>query len=80
MTLKKTLAEWAESLRKKAEEKDTPLQESIDAFKAVTAYYAVELKQRKKSGDDEEPDDGGFTFGEAGHGGGSQKIPSRRNS
>ena len=66
-------------LRKKAEEKNTPLQESIDAFKAVTAYYAVELKQRKKSGDDEEPDDGGFTFGEAGNGG-SSKIPSRRNS
>ena len=79
MTLKKTLAEWAETLRKKAEEKDTPLQESIDAFKAVTTYYVAEQKLRKKSGDEDEPDDGGFTFGEAGNGG-SSKIPSRRNS
>ena len=79
MTLQQSLAKWAETLRKKAEEKDTPLQESIDAFKAVTTYYVAEQRLRKKSGDDEEPDDGGFTFGEAGNGG-SSKIPSRRNS
>ena len=41
MTLEKTLDKWASTLSDKAAEKDTPLQESIDAFKAVTAYYAA---------------------------------------
>ena len=53
MTLQKTLDEWVKALSDKSSQKDTPLQESIDAFKAVTAYYAARQKTAKKSSDDE---------------------------
>lgn len=80
--LKTTLDEWAEKLSKKASEKDTSLQESTDAFKAVAAYYAALNKGKpKKASDDEDPTDG-FSFG----GGASEvinggsKIPGRRDA
>lgn len=62
MTLAKILDQWAENLSKKAAEKDTPLQESTDAFKAVTAYFAVQQKRAKKTDDDEPETGGAFTF------------------
>ena len=81
MNLKKTLDDFASKLAAKASKDATPLQESTDAFKALTAYYAAQQKHRKKSGDDE-PDEGGFSFanGLEATDGGSPKVPSRRNS
>lgn len=63
MNLKQVLDEWAKKLSTKAAEKDTPLQESTDAFKAVTAYYAATQKRAKKASDeDEAADTEGFSF------------------
>ena len=84
MTLQKTMDELANKLKDKAAQKDTPLQESIDAFKALTAYYAARQKSAKKSGEDDEPETGGFTFagsdevvnGERQH----PQVRTRRNS
>ena len=61
MSLQQTLDKLAKTLSDKAAQKDTPLQESIDAFKALTAYYAAQQKRRGKQ-DDEEPDSEGFSF------------------
>ena len=66
MKLEKLLSDWAKKLAAKAAQNDTPLQESTDAFKAVTAYYAATKKGRAKS-DDEDDEPGGFTFGEVAH-------------
>ena len=83
MNLKKTLDDFASKLAGKASKDDTPLQESTDAFKAVTAYYSAQRKTSRKSGDDE-PESDGFSFadgvGEAEHGGTNPKVPARRNS
>ena len=79
MNLKTVLDEFAKDLRKKASQKDTPLQEATDAFKALTAYYAAQQKGRKKSDPDEGDDSGGFSFGEVSNGGRS-KVSARRDS
>jgi hypothetical protein len=82
MTLKATLDKWAADLSTKAAQKDTPLQESTDAFKAVTAYYAAQLKNRKNQVDDE-PDSGEFSFAdEVVHGESGQRagIRARKSS
>lgn len=79
MNLKSSLDKFADALIKKASLSSTSLQESTDAFKAVTAYYAAQQKGRKKSGDDDTPDDGEFTFGDETNGG-SQKVSARRAS
>lgn len=60
-TLKATLDKWATDLSTKAAQKDTPLQESTDAFKAVTAYYAAQQKSAKNQPQDED-ESGGFSF------------------
>ena len=65
-SLAKILDDWAKTLSDKAAQKDTPLQESTDAFKAVTAYYAAQQKRAGKSGDADEPDSGGFNFANSG--------------
>ena len=81
MTLQKTMDKWAQDLCKKASEKDTPLPESTDAFKAVTAYYAARQKLAKKNGEeDDDPD--GFRFDqiEVPNGSGSSKVRANRNS
>lgn len=81
MNLKKSLDEWAVNLKQKAMQAATSLQESTDAFKAVTAYYAAQQKGRKKSVEDDETDASGFSFADEGaHGGNGQKVPARRNS
>lgn len=80
--LKKTLDDWAEKLAKKAAETNTPLQDSTDAFKAVTSYYAARQKTAKKQNDDDE-EPGGFSFtDEVIHGGTEQRasVRARRNS
>ena len=53
MTLKSTLDKWADELSTKATLKTTTIQESTDAFKAVTAYYSAQQKIAKKHPDDE---------------------------
>ena len=81
MTLKSTLDKLAKTLSDKAAEKNTPLQESIDAFKALTAYYAAQQKHAKKpSDDDDEP--GGFNFSGSDEvvNGGNTQVRARRNS
>ena len=65
MTLSQTLDKLAKTLADKAADKDTPLLESIDAFKALTQYYAAQQKRARKSGDDEEPEAGGFSFADS---------------
>ena len=85
MTLKQTLDDWANKLATKAAEKDTPLQESTDAFKAVTSYYAAQQKLSLKSGKDDEPETGGFSFGQSdevvnGSPGQHKTVHPRRNS
>jgi hypothetical protein len=83
MTLEKTLDKWASTLSDKAAEKDTPLQESIDAFKAVTAYYAAKGKRARKADEDEPEEAGSFTFADSGevvNGSRDQKVRARRNS
>ena len=82
MTLKTTLDKWASELSTKAAQKDTPLQESTDAFKAVTAYYAAQQKSRKNQADDE-PDSEGFSFADEvvnGSPGQRAQVRARRNS
>lgn len=81
MSLQKTLDAWAEKLSKKAADDKTPLQESIDAFKAVTAYFAAKQKTAKKTPDADDAD-GGFSFtasDEVIHGR-TPKIRAGRNS
>ena len=83
MTLKKILDDWADTLSTKAAGKGTTIQESTDAFKAVTSYYAATQKRAKKSGDDDEPPDGGFTFNDEvvnGSPGQRAQVRTRRNS
>ena len=82
MTLKQTLDQWAQKLATKAAQDATPLQESTDAFKAVTAYYAAKGKRARKQ-DEDEPDSGEFTFAgsdEVIHGSRGQKVRASRNS
>jgi hypothetical protein len=65
MNLKQVLDKWAEKLSAKAALENTPLQESTDAFKAVTAYYAATQKRAKKPDEDEVSEAGEFTFGKS---------------
>lgn len=73
------LAKLAKSIVQKAVLDTTPFDESVDAFKALTAYYALRLKH--KTADDEDSD-GGFSFDNAGFAGaeqpnGGQAVRSR---
>lgn len=82
MTLKSTLDKWADELSTKATLKTTTIQESTDAFKAVTAYYAAQQKTRKNQPEDDD-DSGGFSFADEvvnGSHGQSSKVRARRNS
>ena len=82
MTLKSTLDKWASELSTKAAQKDTSLQESTDAFKAVTAYYAAQQKLRKNQPEDE-ADSEGFSFADEvvnGSPGQRAQVRARRNS
>lgn len=82
MTLKSTLDKWAEQLAQQAKLKTSTLQESTDAFKAVTAYYAAQQKGRKKGSDEDDEPSEGFSFAndEVVNGSGDQAIRTRRNS
>ncbi len=54
MTLRSNLEKLSEYIAKKAADKDTSLQEMVDALKALTPYYALTAKlDAKGSGDDE---------------------------
>lgn len=44
---------FAKTLREKARKDTTPLEESINAFKALTAFYAILLKHKPSSDDGE---------------------------
>lgn len=84
MTLKSTLDKWATELSTKATLTTTTIQESTDAFKAVTAYYAAQQKMRKNQPEDED-DFGGFSFAGSdevvnGSPGQRAQVRARRNS
>lgn len=79
MNLKAEMDKFAQALINKASQNATPLIESIDAFKAVTAYYAAQQKNRKGQ-TDEEPDPSGFTFADEVVHGGNKTPSTRRNS
>lgn len=84
MTLKTTLDKWATELSTKAAQSTTTIQESTDAFKVVTAYYAAQQKTRKNQ-PDEEDDSGGFSFESGnevvnGSPGQRAQVRARRNS
>lgn len=76
------LATLAKSIVQKAILEATPFGESVDAFKALTAYYALRLKH--KAGDDDDSANGGFSFvngaafEEQHHGGAVVRSRSRR--
>lgn len=72
----KSFDKIAKQIADKAAHKDTPFAEIIEAFKVMTAYYALLLKHKAKSPDDNSD---GFDFAngiEDDHGG----IPGRRSS
>ena len=79
MNLKAEMDKFAQTLINKASQGNTPLVESIDAFKAVTAYYAAQQKNRKGQ-PDEEADPSGFTFADEVVHGGSKASSTRRSS
>ena len=82
MTLKTTLDKWASELATKAALKTTMIQESTDAFKAVTAYYGALQKSRKNQPEDE-GDSEGFSFADEvvnGSPGQRAQVRARRNS
>lgn len=68
----------AEIMAEKAADKDTPFAEITDAFKAMTAYYALLLKHKAKSGDDDSDD--GFDFANGIGGEHESGVPGRRSS
>lgn len=45
---------FAQDLREKARQPNTPLEESINAFKALTAFYAILWKHKPSSSDEED--------------------------
>ena len=68
----------AKIMADKATEKDTPFAEITDAFKAMTAYYALLLKHKGKTSDD---DADGFDFANGiGEEHGESGVPGRRSS
>lgn len=72
----KSFDKIAKQIADKAAHKDTPFAEIIEAFKVMTAYYALLLKHKGKPSED---DSAGFDFAngiEDEHGG----IPGRRSS
>ena len=82
MTLKAIMDKWAKELSTKAAQSTTTIQESTDAFKAVTAYYAAQQKLRKNQ-PDEEADSEGFSFADEvvnGSPGERAQVRARRNS
>lgn len=44
---------YAKDLREKARKDNTPLEESINAFKALTTFYAILLKHKPSAEDGE---------------------------
>jgi hypothetical protein len=62
VNLKQELDAMAAVLIKKAKENNTPLTDVIDAFKSVTAYYALDLKRkaREPAEDEDEESFAGF--------------------
>lgn len=56
MSLKSELEHLAATIAKKAQEAKTPLQESVDALKALTGLYSALQKGRKGSDGDDEGD------------------------
>lgn len=82
MSIKQILDTWAKDLAQKAQ-KATSLQESTDAFKAVSAYHAAQEKNAKKHPADED-DEGEFSFASSevvnGSPGQREKVRARRTS
>ena len=82
MTLRSECDTLASRIAQKAADKDTPLEQSVDALKALTGYFSAVQKAREPSEEEpegfnfeagltafaEEPQDGGKTELRAGHG------------
>lgn len=57
MSAEKEIEKLAATVAKKAVEKDTPLQDQIDALKVLTAYNAMRQKNKTPPDNDEEDGD-----------------------
>lgn len=55
---KHSLHQLAQTIAKKAQQDTTSLSDQLDAFKALTTYYAAMAKQRGKAGDEPDESDG----------------------
>ena len=77
----KSLDNLAKHVSERAAHKDTPFSETLDAFKALTAYYALLLKNK---GDSEDapgvPDAFDFATGIATEAENGGRISRRRSS
>jgi len=61
MTIRQEIEKLATVITERAQDKDTPFAEAVDALKALTTLYATFQKDKGKS---EEPSDG-FTMADA---------------
>ena len=79
MTAKHQIEKLALSVANKAMEKDTPLQDQIDALKVLNPYY-IALTKSKKKGDEEtdEPSFADLTRNIEDHANGATEIRARR--
>ncbi len=71
-----SFAKMAEIMVNKATQPDTPFAEITEAFKVMTAYYALTLKHKDIATDD----DGGFDFANGIEDGNGSRVPGRRSS
>lgn len=77
MTFAESMDKLAAIIVRKAEFPDTPLAESIDAFKALTPYFAILVKSRKADADGE-ASFADFTKELTEHQNGGTELPDRR--
>ena len=65
MKLGNDLAKLAEHIAKKATQKDTSFQESVDAFKALITYYSAVNKIKGRTADESSDEPNFLSFQEA---------------
>ena len=86
-TFENRMTKIAQHIADKAVNKDTPFAESLDAFKSLTAYYALLLKNKTAPEDDPDAanfDNFGKRFGataeENEHGGTEARVRGHRRN
>lgn len=57
MNLKQTLDTLAQAIAHSVQLESTPFEQKLDAFKALTVYYNLELKRLKGQTEDDDPDE-----------------------